>query len=121
MVTCREATSVPFSVSLPKTGAAPTVSSAASFTREEDSSTLCGGLTMNMRVGRVDTDTVRITLPITNGTKQAWQGTVKLNLGDTSVPVRIGEIPAAKTRTERIQFNVDPGMSEIGGSLLIGP
>ena len=119
VVTCREATNVPFSVSLPPTGAA-TVSSATSFTRDE-TTTLCGGLALDMRVGRVDADTVRITLPITNSTRNSWQGTVKLNLGQTSVPVRIGKIPAGKTSTETIKFNVDPGTSEIGGSLLIGP
>ena len=120
MVTCREATNVPFSVSLPKTGAAPTVSSATSFTRDEPEG-LCGGLTMDMRVGRIDANTLRITLPIKNGTDNTWQGTVKLNLGDTSVPVRIGKIPSGQTRSETIRFNVDPGMSEIEGSLLIGP
>lgn len=119
-MTCREATNVPFSVSVPKAGAAPTVSSATAFTRD-DTTELCGGLTLDMRVGRVDADTLRITLPITNGTKRTWQGTVKLNLGGTSVPVRIGDIPAGKTQTETVRFNVDPGMSEIGGSLLIGP
>ena len=120
MVTCREATNVPFSVSVPKSGSAPTVASATSFSRD-DTEALCGGLTLDMRVGRIDADTLRIILPITNGTKHAWQGTVKLNLGNTSVPVRIGDIAAGKTKTETIRFNVDPGMSEIGGSLLIGP
>jgi hypothetical protein len=120
VVTCREATNVPFSVVLPQGGAAPTVSSATSFTRDETNE-LCGGLTLDMRVGRVDADTLRITLPITNGTDRTWQGTVKLNLGQTAVPVRIGEIPAGETKTEVVRFNVDPGMSEIGGSLLLGP
>lgn len=76
---------------------------------------------MDMRVGRIDADTLRIRLPITNNTEHRWQGTVKLNLGDTSVPVRIGEIPSGETRAETIRFNIDPGMSEIDGSLLIGP
>jgi hypothetical protein len=119
VVTCREATNVPFSVSLPAAGT-PTVSSAATFTRE-DTDTLCGGLRLDMRVGRVDADTLRITLPIQNGTKHTWQGTVKLNLGKTPVPVRIGKIPAGQTREQTVRFNIDPGLHEINGSLLIGP
>lgn len=119
MVTCKEATNVPFTVSVPAS-AAPTVSSAATFTRE-DTSSLCGGLRLDMRVGRVDNDTLRLTLPIQNGTKHAWQGTVKLNLGKTVVPVRIGKIPAGQTRQQTVRFNVDPGMHDINGSLLIGP
>ena len=51
----------------------------------------------------------------------AWQGTVKLNLGAATVPVRIGKIPAGDTREQTIRFNVDPGMTEINGALLIGP
>jgi hypothetical protein len=119
VVTCREATNVPFSVSLPAAGV-PTVSSAATFTRGE-TDTLCGGLRLDMRVGRVDADTLRIVLPIQNGTKHTWQGTVKLNLGGADVPVRIGKVPAGQTRTQTVKFNIDPGLHDINGSLLIGP
>jgi hypothetical protein len=119
VVTCEEATNVPFTVSLPQ-GAAPTVSSAATFSRD-DTDELCGGLTLNMAVGRLDADTLRVTLPIHNGTGHAWEGTVKLDLGKTPVPVRIGKIPKGKTSTHTVKVNFDPGMHEINGSLLIGP
>jgi hypothetical protein len=119
VVTCREATNVPFSVLLPPAGE-PTVSSAATFTRDE-STALCGGLNLDMQVGRIDANTLRITLPIRNGTRHTWQGTVKLQLGGTPVPVRIGKVRAGQTREQTIKFNVDPGVHEINGSLLIGP
>jgi hypothetical protein len=119
VVTCREATNVPFSVSVP-TGGVPTLSSAATFTRE-DTGALCGGLYLDMRVGRLNSNTVLVTLPIRNSTNQDWQGTVKLDLGGTVVPARIGQIPAGATRTQTLRYNVDPGVSEISGSLLIGP
>lgn len=110
---------MPFSVTLPS-DAAPTVSSAATFERD-DTQTLCGGLTLDMRVGRVDADTLRLTVPVQNATDHAWQGTVKLNLGDTVVPVRIGRVPAGQSREETVSFNIDRGTQEISGSLLIGP
>ena len=119
MVTCQEATNVPFSVMLPD-NAAPTLSSAATFERDE-SSALCGGLNLDMRVGRLDANTVRLTVPIQNDTKFAWQGTVKLDLGGTVVPVRIGRVPAGQSREQTVNFNVDRGTSEIKGALLIGP
>ena len=119
VVTCREATNVPFAVALPPVGA-PTLSSAATFTRD-DTSSLCGGLHLDMRVGRVDDRTLRLTLPIQNATKHTWQGTVKLHLGSADVPVRIGKIPAGASRSQSIRFNIDPGTTDINGSLLIGP
>ncbi|MBA3653461.1 MAG: hypothetical protein H0W70_04635 [Actinobacteria bacterium] len=119
VITCQEATNVPFAVSLPQ-GGAPTVSSAATFERGGDD-TLCGGLRLNVRVGRLDADTLRVTLPIENGTKHTWQGTAKLDLGGTAVPVRLGKVRPGQTVERTVNFNVDPGVHEINGSLLIGP
>jgi hypothetical protein len=119
VVTCQEATDVPFSVVLNANGV-PLVSSAATFTRE-DTSALCGGLHLDMRVGRTDDRTLAMTLPIRNDTRQAWEGTVKLDLGSVDIPVRIGRIPAGETRQRTLKFNVDPGSTEINGSLLLGP
>lgn len=119
VVTCREATNVPFTVSLPQ-GSAATLSSAASFTRD-DSGSLCGGLTLDMHVGRVDADTVRVALPIHNGTGHTWQGTVSLQLGRSPLPIRIGKIPKGQTRQQAVDVHVDRGTHEINGSLLIGP
>lgn len=119
VVTCQQATNVPFTVSLPE-GADPTVSSAATFTRD-DTGSLCGGLTLDMHVGRVDADTIRVALPIHNGTAHAWEGTVKLDLGNTPVPIRIGRIASGATSTQQVKVHIDRGMHDINGSLLIGP
>jgi len=119
VVTCQEATNVPFTVSLPE-NADPTVSSAATFTRE-DTGALCGGLRMNMRVGRVDADTLRVALPIQNDTGHAWEGTVKLDLANTPVPIRIGRIPKGQTRQQTVDVHIARGTHDITGSLLVGP
>ena len=120
VVTCKQATNVPFSVSLPD-GGEPTVSSALTLSRDSDSTSLCGGLHVDMHVGRVDAETVRMTLPIQNGTGHAWQGTVKVDVGKTGVPIRIGKVPAGATREKTVNFKVDRGVHEVTGSLLIGP
>src|SRR5437764_10153454 len=44
-----------------------------------------------------------IILPIANGTKHEWQGSVKLKLGGTTVPVRIGSIPRSEEHTSELQ------------------
>jgi hypothetical protein len=119
VLTCQQATNVPFTVQLPEHGE-PTISSSAVITSEQANG-LCGGLRLDMRVGQESNNKVKIILPIANGTKHDWQGSVKLNLGGTVVPVRIGGIPAGETRQDVIHFKVDPGTHEINGSLLIGP
>lgn len=119
VLTCQEATDVPFTVQLPE-GGEPTISSSAVITRESAQG-LCGGLRLDMRVGQEGTNKVKIILPIQNNTEHDWQGSVKLNLGDVTVPVRIGHIAAGKTSEDTIHFRVDPGTHEINGSLLIGP
>jgi hypothetical protein len=119
VLTCQQATNVPFTVQLPEHGS-PTISSSAVITREQVNG-LCGGLRLDMRVGAEGPNKVKIILPIANNTKHDWEGSVKLKLGGTTVPVRIGNIPAGKTREDVIHFRVDPGTHEINGSLLIGP
>jgi len=119
VLTCQQKTDVPFTVELPPHGQ-PTISSSAVITRQQAAG-LCGGLRLDMRVGQESANKVKIILPIANHTKHDWQGSVKLNLGGTSVPVRIGGVPAGQTREDTIHFHVDPGTHEINGSLLIGP
>jgi hypothetical protein len=120
VLTCQEATNVPFTVDLPA-GGKPTISSSATITREQANG-LCGGLRLDTRVGEEDTpNKVRIILPIANQTKYDWEGSVKLKLGGATVPVRIGRVPAGQTREDVIHFKVKPGTHQINGSLLIGP
>jgi hypothetical protein len=119
VLTCQQKTDVPFTVQLPPHGQ-PTISSSSVITREQANG-LCGGLRLDMRVGNEGPNKVRIILPIQNNTRYDWEGTVKLKLGGTDVPVRIGRVPAGQTRNETIHFKVDPGTHEINGSLLIGP
>jgi len=119
VVTCQQATNVPFTVEL-HPGGEPTISSSQVITRDSANG-LCGGLHLDMRVGQESPRKVKIILPISNNTEHEWQGSVKLNLGGTAVPVRIGSIPAGETKEDTIHFKVDSGTNEINGSLLIGP
>jgi hypothetical protein len=119
VLTCQQATNVPFTVELPPHGP-PTISSSSVITRDQANG-LCGGLRLDMRVAAEGANKVKIILPIENRTKYDWEGSVKLKLAGTTVPIRIGRVPAGKSRQEAIHFHVDPGAHEINGSLLIGP
>ena len=116
VLTCDEDVRTPFTV---ETGGSDSITSSARFTRGEPVA-LCGGLRLNMRVGPLEPGKVRVTLPITNESENAWKGSVELNLGGTTVPIDIGEIKAGATETDTVDVKVDD-VTEIEGSLLIGP
>ncbi|MEY2476449.1 MAG: hypothetical protein QOG87_1764, partial [Actinomycetota bacterium] len=70
VLTCDQDVRTPFTVD---TGGGSSITSSARFTRGEPTD-LCGGLRLNMRVGPLGSEKVRVTLPITNESKYAWQG-----------------------------------------------
>lgn len=119
VLTCQQQTKAPFTVDFSE-GATPTVSSATSVRRGQPT-TLCGSLTLDIGLQSVNADTVRVILPITNNTRYTWRGSVKLEIGHTSVPVDVGQVQAGATRSASVDVHVAAGVHELGGSLLIGP
>jgi hypothetical protein len=119
VLTCDDEVTTPFTLIVPERGE-PTVVSSTIIERGQEGG-LCGGLFVNPQARAEGTGRVAMTLPIQNRTEFPWQGTVKLVLGDITVPVGIGEIPAGKTESDTVHLDLDPGSHEISGSLLIGP
>ena len=119
VTTCREGTRAPFTLEVPARGA-PVVTSAATLTPAEANG-LCGGLMLDMAVGADRPGRVRVTLPITNNTRYAWRGSVKLVVRGTSVPVSIGEIEPGETRADSVSVKIGTGSHVVRGTLLIGP
>jgi len=119
VLTCDDETEVPFTLVVPARGDPVIVSSNVIVRNEPEG--VCGGLVLDMGVGPGRPGQVELRLPITNKTEFDWQGTVRIKLGDTVVPVNIGEIKAGETGEDTVQVNVSPGEIEVNGSLLIGP
>lgn len=119
VLTCDEEVTTPFTLIVPERGE-PTVVSSSVIERGQESG-LCGGLFVNPQAQAEGPRQVAMILPIENRTDFPWQGTVKLVLGDITVPVGIGEIPAGETESDTVHLDLDPGSHEISGSLLIGP
>jgi hypothetical protein len=119
LLTCRDEAEIPFTLIVPEDGAPVIVSS--NVIERDAPEGVCGGLVLDMGVGPSDPGRVQLRLPITNNTDYDWQGSVSLQLGDTTVPVDIGEIRAGETQSDTITVKVDPGELEVNGSLLIGP
>lgn len=121
VLTCQESAETPFSIEVSEQGP-PRVTSSQRFERGAGSG-LCGGLVLDLRA-QGDRKTVKMIVLITNNTGSLWRGTVKLALtGQTSLtfPVDIGEIPAGRTARDEVDMTLQPGTTEVGGSLLIGP
>lgn len=119
VLTCSADTPSTFTIDAPD-DAPPVILSAITVSRDDDPS-LCGGLTLNMAVRRPEAGKVELIVPITNGTKFPWRGSVKLVLDGQTVPIDIGSIAPGETATSSVQVKVDPGQHEIDGTLLIGP
>lgn len=119
VLTCQSEAKTPFTLVIPEEGD-PLVTTSTRITRGQETKKLCGGLLLEMGA-RIESGKVEMIVPITNRTKFAWRGTVKLTLGDTSIPVDIGEIPAGETESDTVPLNLRPGSHQLNGSLLIGP
>jgi hypothetical protein len=125
ILTCKDQSATPFSVQVPEDGA-PTISSSTVIERpaegEPPSNEICGGLTLDLIMGAATSNRAEMTLAIANNTDYGWRGSVQLELGDTVIPIDIGEIDAGEQATDTFDVKLDRGRSyEIAGSLLIGP
>ena len=125
ILTCQEQSATPFSVTVLE-DAPPMVLSAAAIRPGADGPPatleLCGGLTLDMRMGTRHEDRADLTLAIANGSDYGWRGSVRLDLGGTTIPVDIGHVGPGETASETFEVRLDPGRTyEVAGSLLIGP
>lgn len=119
ILTCRDDAEIPFTLVVPDDG--PPVIVSSNVIERDQPAGVCGGLVLDMGVGPAEPGRVLLRLPITNNTDFSWRGSVSLRLGDTIIPVDIGEVEAGATRSDTVKVKVDPGETELDGSLLIGP
>lgn len=125
ILTCQDRSATPFSVDVPASGP-PTISSSTVIERGSDgeitTADICGGLTLDLVMGSRVANRVDVTLVIANHSDFGWRGSVKLQLGDTPIPIDIGKIDARGTATDRFVLRLDSDRRyEIVGELLVGP
>ena len=120
VLTCEEEAESPFTL-LVEEGGEPTILTSQFFTVGEET-TLCGGLELNPEARSRGRDRIEVILPIHNTSSYPWQGSVKLRIGDTSVPIRVGKIAAGETEQTSVTLpDLPAGQTTVDGSLLIGP
>ena len=125
ILTCRDRSATPFSVQVPEEGP-PVISSSLILERDPSgapaTNEICGGLTLNLVMSSTVEDRADLTLEIANNSDYGWRGSVRLQMGDTAIPIDIGHIDAGGTASDSFELRLDEGRSyEITGDLLIGP
>jgi hypothetical protein len=119
ILVCAEEAGTPFTLAVPHEGLPHLTSSARVARGRQDG--ICGGLSLDLAARDAGRGRVAVVVPITNRSDFGWHGSVELELGPTSLPVRIGSIPPGQTRSDQITLRLPPGSHELNGSLLIGP
>lgn len=119
VLTCREQIRTPFTVSLG--GREGPVVTTSTRIRIDDEDTLCNGLRVELGARQITAERVVMVVPISNTSRFPWRGTVQLRLGDLGLPVDVGQVPAGRTVTDRVELSLPPGDHALDGALLIGP
>ena len=119
VLTCEETVREPFAFQIVR-GADP-IQISTGVIRRGEPQTLCGGLLVQLSATSRGEQRIALDVPITNRSPHPWNGTVLLQLGETSLPVDIGSVEPGGTETDTLILDLDPGMHELSGSLLIGP
>lgn len=119
LLTCRQKSQAPFTV-LIRAGQHPVLATSVEGTGA-DVSTLCGALALDMRAGTRGSETVRMTVVLTNKTSHPWRGTVAMAVGSLLVPLPMGRINPGGSNSATVDLRLSPGAHDLEGSLLVGP
>lgn len=119
VLSCTERVDTPFQVILVE-GEEPIVTGSSVITADEES-TLCGGLAVQIGAGPSESADIDVIVAVDNQSENHWFGTVELDVVGVRVPVDIGRIDAGTTEESRVSLSLPEGVTEFGGSLLVGP
>ena len=119
VLSCTERVDTPFQVVLLE-GEEPIVTGSSVITAGEDP-TLCGGLAVQIGAGPSESADIDVIVTVENQSDTDWYGTVEIDVVGVRVPVDIGRIGAGSTAEKRISLSLPEGVTEFGGSLLVGP
>ena len=120
ILVCEDRFQQPFTMVVGPDGRAEILSSLR-ITKDPQSDQICGGLTIEPRARTDDDGRVAFTLPVKNNTDYYWRGTLAVQLGDTRIPLDVGEVGPGSTASDTVRFRLGEGQHEVDGSLMIGP
>ena len=119
VLSCTERVDTPFQVILLE-NEEPIVTGSSVITAG-DETTLCGGLAVQISAGPSESADIDVVVSVDNQSENDWFGTVEVDVVGVRVPVDIGRIDAGTTEESRVSLTLPDGVTEFGGSLLVGP
>ncbi|HSJ27859.1 MAG TPA: hypothetical protein VLB67_06570 [Acidimicrobiia bacterium] len=119
VLSCTERVDTPFQVILFEDDD-PIVTGSSSITADQPT-TLCGGLAVQIGAGPSESADIDVMVTVANESINDWFGTVELDVVGVRVPIDIGRIDAGATEERSISLRLPDGVTEFGGSLLVGP
>lgn len=119
VLSCTERVDTPFQVILLE-DEEPIVTGSSVIIAGE-ATTLCGGLAVQISAGPSDSADIDVVVTVDNQSQNDWFGTVEIDVVGVRVPVDIGRIDAGTTEESRVSLTLPDGVTEFGGSLLVGP
>lgn len=119
VLSCTERVDTPFQVILVE-DEEPIVTGSSVITAG-DEPTLCGGLAVQISAGPSDSADIDVVVSVDNQSENDWFGTVEVDVVGVRVPVDIGRIDAGTTEERHVSLTLPDGVTEFGGSLLVGP
>lgn len=121
VLVCEESVERPFVVEILDNGEA-VVGSAQTI--ESDEERVCGGLLVDLRA-HLDGDRLDIEVVLSNETSIPWAGTVGLAVAtpevDVVVPASTGTVEPGESSAVRLTLQLSEGVTDIDGTLLLGP
>lgn len=121
LLVCEQAVARPFLVEVLPDGQAIV---ASAQTINVDDAPLCGGLAVDLRA-QVDGDRLDLDVILVNDSTIPWAGTVGLEVSnpnvDLVVPASAGRVEAGESATVRLTMRLARGVTDIDGTLLLGP
>jgi hypothetical protein len=117
VLTCRQQVATPFRFQIVP-GAEPIQLASPGGAAPQQ---VCGGLSVDVFPRSAGESRIAIEVPIRNDSDSTWHGTVLLRLGNIDLPVNVGKVESGSTGSDTLVVDLDPGLHEVSGSLLIGP
>ena len=119
VLTCHHRFGNAVTVEVPARGL-PTIGGSRGAVRV-DGDPMCEGLQPSMVVRPDGERFVSVEFPIANRSVHTWRASVRLRVGNTSVPVDVGAIAAGTTGQATVRVRLETGKVVVRAELLAGP
>ena len=85
------------------------------------SPSVCGGLLPSVAVHTDTARAIRLEMGISNRTVHRWHVTMRVQVGDSQVPIDLGALKSGESRSPSLRIDLGPGTTELRVVFFAGP